>query len=819
MPRSTQPWGAEALLTRVAATLARSGAPEQALHDFVATLQSQIPGLQARVFRVRGEQPALDGEWLSAPEAPPFPAHVGLDPRSATSAVLRSPGVIEISSADPDGLYLEAPYLRRAGGDWAILPITGPVTPGALVLHATDRAVFRDHLAEILAASGLIHPHLALIAAREEVERRIGSRTSELALFYETSRALAFARTVEDVAAVLAESLIPALRLELLGLMNLRSERGDLFVEAAGSASPGSLRGFRRAMTEEIDSVHGAKVGRLTVRIRRKRAARDRVRAGSGRTVHVALSDQGHVIGLLSVAFENEGVDESRLRLLYTVAGQAALTLERVRSVEQAEFLKIQTVLDSMSQGVILLDRRLRVELANPAARSLFADLTGRPLPRRLRKVGKVHTGALMDQVAAGAKPPPEEIEEADRFFQLTASPVHGLKGSLEGLLLVLSDVSRQRQLLDRLAQSEKLSSLGVMISGFAHELNNPLASIMGYAQLLAERDLVPDVQKKIAAINNEASRCHRIVDNLLRFARKQPSDRRSVDLNSVVGSVLQLMGYQLQSDGIIVDADLDRDMRPIVGDFHALQQVLVNIIHNAQQAMKGASRAGLLSIVTRCDGSTCSVEVSDNGPGISPDNLKRIFDPFFSTKKVGEGTGLGLSIAYGTINEHGGEIDVRSRVGAGTAFSIRIPAAPVAEATEASPEIEPRAEPLLAGKRILVVEDENSLAEMMCEALSAEGHQVDAATNGARAREMLLDAQYDLIISDMKMPSMGGREFYDVVLQMNPDLARKIIFSTGDIVSPETSAFFQKVGNPFLTKPFNLNDLFRIVHRALQHP
>src|SRR5260221_7980724 len=197
----------------------------------------------------------------------------------------------------------------------------------------------------------------------------------------------------------------------------------------------------------------------------------------------------------------------------------------------------------------------------------------------------------------------------------------------------------------------------------------------MGCAQLPGERDWVNDVRRRVAATNNEASRCHRIVDNLLRFARKQGSERRPVDLNSVVGSVLQLMGYQLQSDGIIVDADLDRNMVSIFGDFHALQQVLVNIINNAQHAMNERGGGGLLTIATRCDGRACMIEVTDSGPGISPDNLKRIFDPFFSTKRVGQGTGLGLSIAYGTVKDHGGTIHARSRPGSGATFMMEFPA------------------------------------------------------------------------------------------------------------------------------------------------
>lgn len=822
MPRRSEPRGAEGILSRVAAGLGCSVTPQEALAGFLSTLPESIPGLNAWLFHLQGGGRPGDGAWVPGSEAPPFPASVALDPRSAVRAAAHSSPVVEITAAAPQAAFAEAPYLKRLGGSWWFLAVRGPAPDGVLVLHHQDGAGVREAFDEILLAAGLLQPILALISGRGELERRVGARTSELELFYETSRALAFAKTTGEVAAVLAENLTRQIDLSLLGLLALRPERVELFLEAEGAPSPSSLRQFRRSMLREASSTVGDRLGRLTVRISRRAASAASVIAPDrGTPVHVQLSARGRFLGLLSVLPEGPPLDETRLRLIYTVASQAALTLDRVRTVEQAGIQMVQAVLDSMSEGVILLDRRLRVILANPAAGALVEEIRGKPLPQKLRSLGKVQTASVMEVVASGGTPPPYEITlaESEKFFQMTASPVTGLKGALEGLVLVVSDVTQQRRLLDQLAQSEKLSSLGVMISGFAHELNNPLASIMGYAQLLAERDLVHDVQRKVTAINNEASRCHRIVENLLRFARKQSSERRVVDLNSVVGSVLQLMGYQLQSDGIIVDVDLDRNMMPLIGDFHALQQVLVNILHNAQQAMKEKGGGGLLTIVTKCDGRTCAAEVTDTGPGISPENLKKIFDPFFSTKRVGQGTGLGLSIAYGTVHDHGGTIVARSRPGAGTTFVLEFPASRAAlEIHEPAHAPEPRAERPAAGKRILVVEDEGSLAEMMCEALSAEGHHVDAAANGVRAREMLREARYDLIISDIKMPSMGGRELYDTVLQMDPDLARRIIFSTGDSVSAETHAFFQKVGNPYLTKPFNLNDLFRLVHRTLQH-
>ncbi|HXI03507.1 MAG TPA: ATP-binding protein, partial [Candidatus Saccharimonadales bacterium] len=406
-----------------------------------------------------------------------------------------------------------------------------------------------------------------------------------------------------------------------------------------------------------------------------------------------------------------------------------------------------------------------------------------------------------------------------DRAFHLTVSPAHGLRDAFEGAILVLSDVTEERRIQEQLMQSEKLSALGEMISGVAHELNNPLASIMGYAQLLEQSGAGKEIERKVSSIRRDADRCHRIVKNLLRFARKQAPERRAVDLNSVVGSVVQLLGYQLQSDNVVVDVDLDRSMRAVMGDFHALQQVFVNLVTNAHHAMKEKGGRGVLRIATRCDGLTCRAEVSDTGAGISAANLKRIFDPFFTTKEVGKGTGLGLSLAYGTIKEHNGQISARSRPGIGTTFTVELPVSlvdgDVVRAVE--PAVAPAGTLAMESKRILVVEDEESLSDMICEALSAEGHVVERAPDGVSARRKIEDGTFDLIISDLKMPNMGGRELYDVVSRMNPQLARKIIFSTGDSVSADTQAFFRRTGNPFLTKPFNLSELYSAVNSALR--
>jgi len=392
--------------------------------------------------------------------------------------------------------------------------------------------------------------------------------------------------------------------------------------------------------------------------------------------------------------------------------------------------------------------------------------------------------------------------------------------------VMVISDVTEARQLQAQLSQSEKLSALGELISGVAHELNNPLASVMGNAQLLrGKRQVDEDIQRKLAAIDSQAGRCRKIVQNLLRFARHHEPERSPVNLATEIDSVLQLLGHQLEVEGVQVEADLSGAAAPVMGDSHLLQQVFLNIIFNAFQAMEGQEHPARLGIASRSSQGQVIVEITDTGPGIAPGHLKRIFDPFFSTKEVGRGTGLGLSLAYSTVTQHGGVIQVTSRPGEGTTFVVRLPAASAEEIASARrPETTPVAttsagstEPAATGRRrILVVEDEPELAEVLAEALQALGHEVETVGDGLEARNRVSRVKYDLIISDLKMPNMNGREFYRHVAEVEPDLARRIIFSTGDTANPDTRAFFQEVGNRFLTKPFLLSDLAEVVDSVL---
>ncbi len=392
----------------------------------------------------------------------------------------------------------------------------------------------------------------------------------------------------------------------------------------------------------------------------------------------------------------------------------------------------------------------------------------------------------------------------------LTSPVVDG--ESVTGVLGVVRDVGEEKLLVEQLVQQEKLAAIGQLVSGVAHELNNPLASVMAFSQLVLANDGDEAAREDaLRTIHSEAKRAAKIVANLLTFARQHPPQRTSTFVNDVIKSVLEMRRYALAVHGVELDERLDATLPAIWADPFQLQQVLLNLVGNAEQALAGWAGEKRISVTSEVRGSRIVLTVGDSGPGIPAGEIDRVFNPFYTTKGVGKGTGLGLSVSDGIIREHGGSIRVESG-GSGASFIIELPivAPPGAEPTVvAEPEV------TASGSRsltMLVVDDEPAIRSAIVRYFAGLGHTVDAAATGAEAHALLESRRYDALLLDLRMPDTSGDAIYRELVERDPSHASRVIFLTGDVQSDSTQQFIEASGRASVTKPFTFDELTRVV-------
>lgn len=355
----------------------------------------------------------------------------------------------------------------------------------------------------------------------------------------------------------------------------------------------------------------------------------------------------------------------------------------------------------------------------------------------------------------------------------------------------------------------ERLVSLGQLLSNVVHELNNPLTAISGYAQLLLQEQPLDSVRETAVQLHRESDRATRIVRNLLSFAAEDGDSQQLVSLDRLVESVLELREYELKLKNIQVRRNWGSDLPRVAGNPHQLEQAFLNLVLNAEQAMQSQRDGGVLTLTLARmeDGIKCVV--ADDGPGIPPEVLPRVFDPFFTTKPAGEGTGLGLAIARAAVQEHGGTIRAENLPGRGVEFVIELPAArPGKEETLAPPKDAALAPPRVLQGRVLVVDDEPTVAGLIAEVLEQGGCRVRVFTDSEEALEAALREPFDLIICDIRMPGLSAPAFYRALRKRKPELARRLLLTTGDTLARNTQQFVDKIGLPVLRKPFKVDEL-----------
>ena len=526
----------------------------------------------------------------------------------------------------------------------------------------------------------------------------------------------------------------------------------------------------------------------------------------------VPVQRRGERIGAVTIASRREHTSSplelERVEAMADLLSVALANAELFESVRQAEW-RFRTLFRAAPDAVLtVLQTTGRVREANDAVREVFGlephQVVGRQLLDLLLASDRPLLEDALTRAFAG---PPARVEVhvttpqgPPRVVALAVSRLP--EADPPSALLVARDMTHERELRVRLMESDRLAAVGELVAGVAHEVNNPLSSITAFAQLLLrDGTLTPSQRESLEVIRGETIRASQVVKDLLAFARRSEPQSAPLDLNAVVGRTLRMRQYQFNEAAVRVESELAADLPAVMGDARQLQQVCLNLLTNAVQAMSPAG--GVLRVRTYQTDDRVRLEVQDTGPGIAGSARAHIFEPFFTTKKEGEGTGLGLSVSYGIVTSHGGTIEVAETGPQGTTFRVSLPAASGTASHEKERDAAPAAlRSPLAGIKLLFVDDEPALRNGMQAFGEMRGFTVLTASDGTTALETARTTGVDAVVCDLRMPGMDGYAFHEQLRQERPGLASRTVFITGDVVAT-TSSRSSVARQPVLTKPF----------------
>ncbi|MCC6544050.1 MAG: GAF domain-containing protein [Nitrospirae bacterium] len=514
----------------------------------------------------------------------------------------------------------------------------------------------------------------------------------------------------------------------------------------------------------------------------------------------------GHLINLVRLQKDLELLNK---HLQLTV-------IERTKEIEEShEYLK--NIFENASDIIFTIDNEGRFIFLNKRVEDLGYtkdELVGQVFDTLLMSEEAIR--AFVQVLKQGGKKTLEmDLKGKDETVWQTLCSFTPLRSSgqgIIGLLGVAKDITERKMLEKRLLQTEKLASLVTFVSGIAHELNNRLLPILVYSELLQQSSLEENELKLIKTVNRSAIGAKRIVESLLRFSRQDKPHKSSVNINSILQSVISLLHYRLSSTAITLKSDLDDTMPLTFADERQIEQVFVNIINNACDAIEEKGGAGgILEIKSSVKDDEINIEFINNGPEIPKEAISKIFDPFYTSKEVGRGTGLGLSLCYGIIREHGGDITASSENGR-TQFTIRMPIPSAEDAVYHSllTSIEEVVNvPDVKLKKILIVDDEEDQLDVMIHIVGNK-YIVEGANSGNEAISKLNNEDFDMIICDFKMPGIDGAGVFEWVSKNKPYMENKMLFSTGDVLGGRADALIRKIGGNYIIKPYNMEELLK---------
>lgn len=475
-----------------------------------------------------------------------------------------------------------------------------------------------------------------------------------------------------------------------------------------------------------------------------------------------------------------------------------------------------RTTFDSIADMIVILDSDRIIQRVNRAFANAVSktpqELIGKHCYEIVHDLKEPHPLCTFDKAISQKQSCGHELYEPklDKFLECTMSPILDESDNIKGVVHIFKDITsrkqaetEQQQLRTKAEMSSRLAAVGEMAAGIAHEINNPLTGVIGFSELLLDRkDVPPDIKEELKIINDGSQRVKDIVRRMLTFARQDKPVKSAVSITELIETTLELRSYVLKTANIEVVRDYAPDLPWVIADAGQLQQVFLNIIVNAEHAMKKAHGKGVLAIKTESLEDYIRVSIADDGPGMPKGVQDKLFQPFFTTKNPGEGTGLGLSLSMGIIQEHGGNIGFVSKEGKGTTFNIDLPISSITEKTEVPEPVVEKVQSVKTGK-ILVIDDELSVITFIKAVLMSNGHEVDSIQNPQQALEMLQGNNYDVIILDIRMPGISGIELYETIANRWPEKSGSIIFMTGDASDSVTKEYLNTHRIPYIVKPF----------------
>jgi len=683
-------------------------------------------------------------------------------------------------------------------------------------------------LAETLAAQAAVSIEHARLY--DELSRRLAQAQALQAVMVAAAAGLDFDQILNNTIATLQRTL----HIERLGYFHLSQNNREMI------AYPTTV-GYNQAASNVRVSIKGSAVGwvyrkncsLLLVGPDDERYPEYEFVGNTQSQVCAPINLNGQVSGVLNAESTKPNTfDREDEALFQSVAAQLSVALDNAHLFDEAceaEF-NFHDLFENANDFIFSLDRNLQIMRANKIAlKASGYDINEIIGMRAVQFVHPAQAGKLYKLLKEHL------ADQAPATFELTALSRDKTETSLEitmrvqrrpadqrpmALHFIARDITQRLKMENYIRQTEKLSSIGRLTAGVAHELNNPLTSIVGYADMLQKSEIEPAHKEDAQIIFRQAQRAQLIVKDLLTFARKVELEPEPIDINEVIHASLSLSKAQFRKHNIYVSTSLDFGLPQTVADPHRLEQVFINLITNAVHVLAKLPDSGKLTIKTGHKEDTITIRFADTGPGIQEDILPRIFEPFFSTKGVNEGTGLGLSICYGIISEHKGKIWAENIPAGGSVFIIELPIISVEKAIHTQRKTKPmpvisRQTPITS-QQILVIDDEEYLLALLKRVLKQQGHTVDTAPNGYTAMQKLGHRPYNLIICDILMPDILGPQLYQDTIKQLPHLANKFIFITGNVVDKDTKTFLEETNLPWLAKPFLPADIENAITHAL---